>query len=1255
MLIILMLVSLIVPQIVASCAAQNTSFIYPSDDSWVEAEYPNTNHGSETVLRVKADSRTRRAYLKFDLSSIPNGKIVTSVKLYLYCSAVDSNPTVVINVHETLDSWAEGTITWNNAPPVGSYLSQTTLGGSGQYYAWDISSYGVAQYNGDKVLSALVKLPQDDPSQNNPNYARDFASKEYIETNHDPYLEVIYIDSPPVASFTYSPSYPVANDTVSFDASASYDPDGNIVSYSWNFGDGNLTTVITPTISHVYSAYGNYTVILTVTDGTGLADSHSEVVEVVDPAMLRVSLPEGTYVTQNTGDPWIDQGWLLYKTGNSWSFMVKIYDTSNSVESWDTHLIVALNPQAYNNLLSLTINGTSIPKTAFVNGRPKPYGTKYWPDCVYPAWFNDTYVNVGYIAPKGYKTLQVSVSFSDGTNARMHFDAYGHLCTPISWSHVTWSPNSEDSTVLYQAAPSPLSVSITPPSATIDLSQSVSFSSTVSGGTPPYTYQWYVNNVAYPGANSPTWLYTPTATGYYLVHLNVTDNTGTKAKSNISPVTVNSAPSVSISPTLSAIKLGESVPFSSTVIGGTTPHSYQWYLNDTAVPGATSDSWTFTPVLTGYYVIFLKVTDNALYTAISNDAYVTVGLPTYKLTVQTSGLGTYITHVYNGTNLLGTATDATPYVGSFVQGSVIWVDVDSPIVDGSKRFVFTSWSGDVTGSTRPVSITMDGNRTITANYKTQYAVTFTQTGSAVAPTVTYTADIDPTETVPFTVWVKAGTEITYTYQDIVSGASGVRYVLTSVAPSSPQTVTGPLTISGTYQTRYYLTVNTNPAEVLTLNPAAVSGQGWYNSGFTATVDAVQNVDKVAGDSRYDFKSWTGAAPTGVGNQATVLMDGPKTATANYQLQYKITFVQSGVGSDFAGTVVIIDSTNYGRDSVSFWWDSGSSHSFAFQSPLVVTVNGKQYVWTSTTGLSTLKSGSITVSSSGSVTGNYKTQYYLLVSSPSGYGSPSPTSGWFDASSSITASVTSPWSGPTGTRYVCTGWTGIGSVPPSGTGSSVTFTITQSSSISWNWVTQYYLTVRTDPSGIATIPGEGWYNASKSVSLSAPSVSGYTFLNWDVDGASQGSGVSSITVNMNAPHTATAHYAVIPPSLSVSISPLSASILVGQSTTFTSTVSGGTSPYKYQWYLTGNSVLGATSSTWTFTPTTSGIYYVYLQIKDANNNTAQSETARVVVSGVSFGGYSVSLTKPVAKTPLICYSMLLAIFSAVLILFKRKRK
>jgi hypothetical protein len=551
------------------------------------------------------------------------------------------------------------------------------------------------------------------------------------------------------------------------------------------------------------------------------------------------------------------------------------------------------------------------------------------------------------------------------------------------------------------------------------------------------------------------------------------------------------------------------------------------------------------------------------------------------------------------------------------------------------------------------SVTMDQAKTITLVYKTQYLVSFTQTGSAIAPTVTYTADTDPTQTVPFDVWVKAGSQITYTYQDTVPGASGVRYVLTGVSPSSPQTVNGPLTVSGTYQTQYYLTVNTNPPEVLTLNPAAVSGQGWYNSGVTVTVDAVQNVDKVAGTSRYDFRSWTGATLTGVGNQATVLMDGPKTATANYKLQYKITFSQSGVGSDFTSTVVVIDTTNYDRNSVSFWWDDGSSHDFAFQSPLVVAPDAKRYVWTSTTGLSIQQSGSIMVSGSGSVTGNYKTQYYLTVSST--YGSPTPASGWFDASSSITASVTSPWSGSTGIRYVCSGWTGTGSAPASGSGTSVSFSITQASGITWNWVTQYYLTVRTDPSGLVTIPGEGWYNASKSVSLSAPSVSGYTFLNWDVDGTGKGSGVSGITVTMNAPHTATAHYETTVPPPSVSIDPTSCTIEVNQSITFTSSVTGGTSPYTYQWYLDGSPISGATSSSWVFTPSASGVHYVYLKVTDSLGLTGQSETARVVVISTPVGGYSISLAKQAPKSQISVYTMLIILFSAVLVFIKRKRK
>jgi parallel beta-helix repeat protein len=129
----------------------------------------------------------------------------------------------------------------------------------------------------------------------------------------------------------------------------------------------------------------------------------------------------------------------------------------------------------------------------------------------------------------------------------------------------------------------------------------------------------------------------------------------------------------------------------------------------------------------------------------------------------------------------------------------------------------------------------------------------------------------------------------------------------------------------------------------------------------------------------------------------------------------------------------------------------------------------------------------------------------------------------------------------------------------------------------------------------------------------------------------------------------------PPPLSVSTSPLSASILVGQSVTFTSTVSGGYSPYSYQWYLNGNPVSGATSNTWTFTPATSGIYYAYLKVTDAKANTAQSDAARIAVATVPVGGYSFSIQVQTRAEPIIPYIALIATLTAVFTKLRPKTK
>ncbi|MCK4482376.1 PKD domain-containing protein, partial [Candidatus Bathyarchaeota archaeon] len=89
----------------------------------------------------------------------------------------------------------------------------------------------------------------------------------------------------PTADFTWSPEFPQVNKTVTFDASTST-PGWNgtvypqIVSYTWDFGDGNVTTVSEPIVTHVYWEQGNYTVILTVTDINGANGVYMQTIEV---------------------------------------------------------------------------------------------------------------------------------------------------------------------------------------------------------------------------------------------------------------------------------------------------------------------------------------------------------------------------------------------------------------------------------------------------------------------------------------------------------------------------------------------------------------------------------------------------------------------------------------------------------------------------------------------------------------------------------------------------------------------------------------------------------------------------------------------------------------------------------------------------------------------------------------------------------------------------------------------------------------
>jgi PKD repeat protein len=81
---------------------------------------------------------------------------------------------------------------------------------------------------------------------------------------------------------------------ITFDGTGSTDPDGTIVSYDWNFGDGTVELDAGPTPSHTYSAEGTYNVTLTVTDDAGATDSDgtTATVGVADVYLTRVQAPK---------------------------------------------------------------------------------------------------------------------------------------------------------------------------------------------------------------------------------------------------------------------------------------------------------------------------------------------------------------------------------------------------------------------------------------------------------------------------------------------------------------------------------------------------------------------------------------------------------------------------------------------------------------------------------------------------------------------------------------------------------------------------------------------------------------------------------------------------------------------------------------------------------------------------------------------------------------------------------------------------
>jgi hypothetical protein len=202
-----------------------------------------------------------------------------------------------------------------------------------------------------------------------------------------------------------------------------------------------------------------------------------------------------------------------------------------------------------------------------------------------------------------------------------------------------------------------------------NVGQTATFSTTTSGGTTPYTYQWQVSsdngftftNIA--GATSASYT-TPAITlhdnnnQYQVI---VTDAASTSITSSAALLTVNGALTTT-PPDNVAANVGQTATFSTTTSGGTAPYTYQWQVSTdngftfTNIAGATSASYT-TPAITlhdnnnQYQVI---VTDAASTSITSSAALLTVNgalttTPPDNVTANVGQTATFSTSTSGGT------------------------------------------------------------------------------------------------------------------------------------------------------------------------------------------------------------------------------------------------------------------------------------------------------------------------------------------------------------------------------------------------------------------------------------------------------------------------------------------------------------------------------------------------------------------------------------------------------------------------------
>jgi len=569
----------------------------------------------------------------------------------------------------------------------------------------------------------------------------------------------------------------------------------------------------------------------------------------------------------------------------------------------------------------------------------------------------------------------------------------------------------------------------------------------------------------------------------------------------------------------------------------TTPQTFQWD------PGSNHTISTTSPQsgVAGTRYVWTSWSDSGAIshsvTAPSTATTYTANFKTqYQVTFNLSGVSTDVAGTTQVISLTSPSAQSVTfsqfssnsYSAYFDAGSTVSGTFANPLASttSGKQYALTSGS--------PFSFSsLSAAQTATGTYKAQWLVTITLSGVStdVNGSTQVVSLTSPSGSVTFSQfssnsysqYFDAGSTVSGTFANpLASTTAGKQYALTSGSPFSFSSLSAPQTATGTYKAQWLVTITLSGVSTdvngstqvvsLTSPSGSVTFSQFSSNSYSQYFDAGSTVSGTFADPLASTTAGKRYALTSGSPFSFSSLSAPQTATGTYKEQYQVTFAQSGIGGDTATNQVLSLTVNGGSPTAysastlppATWYDANTVLTYTY-SPTVATspASGKQYALTSTS-----PSSPYTVTAAQTITGTYKTQWWIAFAqsglssdatgtvvtvgaSAKAYGD-LPFSGWFDDGSTLNYAYSSPVTSTTsGKRYALTT-----PAPTPASGFTVGSSITITGTYKVQWLITFVATgigVDATPAAtIVTVNGSPQASVSYQVFLDAGSTATYAY-------------------------------------------------------------------------------------------------------------------------------------------------------------------